>query len=69
MNNMDIDIDPKLVEELEKVILLAVAKENAKPDCKDQDIVKLIRKIVEERVKCKYRVQNYLILDNSNIVK
>lgn len=56
MNNMDIDIDPKLVEELEKVILLAVAKENAKPDCKDQDIVKLIRKIVEERVKCKYRV-------------
>ena len=69
MNNMDIDIDPKLVEEMEKVILLAVAKENAKPDCKDQDIVKLIRKIVEERVKCKYRVQNYLILDNSNIVK
>lgn len=56
MNNMDIDIDPKLVEEMEKVILLAVAKENAKPDCKDQDIVKLIRKIVEERVKCKYRV-------------
>ena len=37
MNNMDIDIDPKLVEELEKVILLAVAKENAKPDGKDQD--------------------------------
>lgn len=53
MSNTGMKIDYQLVSEMEKIILLAVSKEMAKPDCKDQDIVKLIRKIIEERIKCK----------------
>ena len=54
MSDSNINIDLELVSKLENEIVMKVRNAMNNPGCSDQDIVKLIRKTLEERVKCKY---------------
>ena len=54
MSDSNINIDLELVSKLENEIVMKVRNAMNNPGCSDQDIVKLIRKKIEERVKCKY---------------